>query len=250
MRIRSIKPEFWTDEGLAKLSEPALLMAIGLLNYADDFGFFNANPLLIKAALFPLRDPSVSVQRMLTELQEAGFIKFRTGSNGACIGKVVNFLKHQRVNRPNPSALQKIYEFSESSVMTQEQLSDPSLTEVEGEGKGKGRGEGGESADAAAPGGVLPPSGVGATPKTMNKRQRLVALLRKFGCSMTFKGEDITSEWCNVINGYPVEWVETIYEKMKLRPHLPSGLRKTLKDTSFEYAAWKLPAHEQAGTKP
>nr|MBF6067360.1 primosomal protein [Klebsiella pneumoniae] len=35
-RIRTIKPEFWTDEDMAEVSEPACLLAIGLLNYADD----------------------------------------------------------------------------------------------------------------------------------------------------------------------------------------------------------------------
>ncbi|HBS0572930.1 TPA: DnaT-like ssDNA-binding domain-containing protein, partial [Klebsiella pneumoniae] len=46
-RIRTIKPEFWTDEDMAEVSEPACLLAIGLLNYADDEGYFNANPKLI-----------------------------------------------------------------------------------------------------------------------------------------------------------------------------------------------------------
>ena len=34
-RIRTIKPEFWTDEDMAEVSEPACLLAIGLLNYAE-----------------------------------------------------------------------------------------------------------------------------------------------------------------------------------------------------------------------
>ncbi|STW12989.1 primosomal protein I [Klebsiella pneumoniae subsp. rhinoscleromatis] len=60
-RIRTIKPEFWTDEDMAEVSEPACLLAIGLLNYADDEGYFNANPKLIKAAVFPIREPSVPI---------------------------------------------------------------------------------------------------------------------------------------------------------------------------------------------
>ena len=49
-RIRTIKPEFWQDEDLATLSEPALILAAGLLNHADDEGYFRAHPGLIKAA--------------------------------------------------------------------------------------------------------------------------------------------------------------------------------------------------------
>ncbi len=41
-RIRTIKPEFWSDEKLATVSEATLLVAIGLLNLADDEGYFNA----------------------------------------------------------------------------------------------------------------------------------------------------------------------------------------------------------------
>ena len=65
-RIRTIKPEFWTDEDMAELSEPACLLAIGLLNYADDEGYFNANPKLIKAAVFPIREPSVPIPVLIT----------------------------------------------------------------------------------------------------------------------------------------------------------------------------------------
>ncbi|SWD82810.1 primosomal protein I [Klebsiella pneumoniae] len=63
-RIRTIKPEFWTDEDMAEVSEPACLLAIGLLNYADDEGYFNANPKLIKAAVFPIREPSVRKRKL------------------------------------------------------------------------------------------------------------------------------------------------------------------------------------------
>ncbi len=38
-RIRTIKPTFWTDEDMADISEAACLLAIGLLNYADDEGY-------------------------------------------------------------------------------------------------------------------------------------------------------------------------------------------------------------------
>ena len=64
-RIRTIKPEFWTDEDLSEVSEAACLLAIGLLNYADDEGYFNANPKLVKAAVFPIREQSGSIPVLL-----------------------------------------------------------------------------------------------------------------------------------------------------------------------------------------
>ena len=35
-RIRTIKPEFWRDEDLSGLPAETALLAIGLLNHADD----------------------------------------------------------------------------------------------------------------------------------------------------------------------------------------------------------------------
>jgi len=95
-RIRTIKPEFWTDEDMADLSEPACLLAIGLLNYADDEGFFNANPKLIKAAVFPIREPSVPIPVLIRELST---------SDGKQFGLITNFLKHQVVNKAKESKI-------------------------------------------------------------------------------------------------------------------------------------------------
>jgi hypothetical protein len=37
-RIRTIKPEFWTDEKVVECSFEARLMFIGMFNFADDKG--------------------------------------------------------------------------------------------------------------------------------------------------------------------------------------------------------------------
>jgi hypothetical protein len=37
-RIRTIKPEFWTDEKIVECSFEARLMFIGMFNFADDKG--------------------------------------------------------------------------------------------------------------------------------------------------------------------------------------------------------------------
>ena len=73
-RIRTIKPEFWSDEKLATVSEASLLVAIGLLNIADDEGYFNANPKLIDAFIFPLRESSMSTHGAINELSSIGYI--------------------------------------------------------------------------------------------------------------------------------------------------------------------------------
>ncbi|WP_336240464.1 DnaT-like ssDNA-binding domain-containing protein [Citrobacter werkmanii] len=107
-RIRTIKPEFWLNEDLSLISESACLLAIGLMNYSDDEGFFNANPLLIKAAVFPIRETSGTVPVLLQELNNCGYIDLFSCSDGKSYGKIVNFGKHQVINKPKPSKIKEL----------------------------------------------------------------------------------------------------------------------------------------------
>lgn len=119
-RIRTIKPEFWTDEDMAEVSEAACLLAIGLLNYADDEGYFNANPKLIKAAVFPIREPSVSIPVMLRELSNHGYLSMFYTSDNRQFGLIKNFAKHQVVNKPRPSKIKEMellpYDYGSTTV--------------------------------------------------------------------------------------------------------------------------------------
>lgn len=116
MRIRTLKPEFWANETLAALSAETRLLAIALLNYADDEGFFVATPALVRGALFPFSDNSLSVQRGLSELSSVGFIRVGNDHEGRSVGQVVNFVKHQKVNRPNKSKIKHLCKFSDDSL--------------------------------------------------------------------------------------------------------------------------------------
>lgn len=107
-RIRTIKPEFWTDEDMAELSEPACLLAIGLLNYADDEGYFNANPKLIKAVVFPLREPSRPIPVLILELSNCGYLSMFSTQDGKQFGLITNFLKHQVVNKSKNSKIKAL----------------------------------------------------------------------------------------------------------------------------------------------
>lgn len=104
-RIRTIKPEFWLDEDLATVSSDAALLAIGLLNISDDEGFFNANPALVKAAIFPIRETSGTTTVLLQELSSVGYLSLFSGSDSKSYGHVTNFLAHQVINKPKPSKI-------------------------------------------------------------------------------------------------------------------------------------------------
>lgn len=157
-RIRTIKPEFWKHEDLSELPEATHMLAAALLNYADDEGYFNANPMLIKAACLPLREPSVSIQESLTLLSNIGYIRLGVAPDGKRYGHIVAFLAHQRVSRPTPSKIKTLRIVWEEEGSAPQQLTESSgsahtqLTEsspLEGKGKeGKGKEEGGADAPA------------------------------------------------------------------------------------------------------
>src|SRR3990167_8356076 len=105
-RIRTIKPEFWKHEDLSALPEATHMLAAALLNYSDDFGYFNANPELIRAECSPLREPSVNITESLRRLQTVGYINLGTCPSGRRYGVVCNFSNHQKVSHPTPSKIQ------------------------------------------------------------------------------------------------------------------------------------------------
>jgi hypothetical protein len=139
-RIRTIKPEFTQDEELSSLPAETHLLAAGLLCYSDDDGYFNSNHGLVKAAVFPLRETSVSIHDMLTQLANIGFVRLGTAADGKNYGQVVKFTEHQRVNRPTPSKINQLPIKWKESVSTHGSLTEGSLPEGKGK-EGKGREE-------------------------------------------------------------------------------------------------------------
>lgn len=128
-RIRTIKPEFWQDEDLSMLPPETHMLAAALLNYADDEGYFKANPKLVKAACCPLREDSVSIHESLGELSNVGYIRLGTGVDGKRYGHICGFTKHQRVNRPSPSKIKQIDISWDSSLKTHGEFTEGSPQE-------------------------------------------------------------------------------------------------------------------------
>jgi hypothetical protein len=107
-RIRTIKPEFWRHEALSELPEATHLLAAALLNYADDEGFFNANPKLVQAECCPLREPSIPIAKSIGQLAAIGYIALGRAEDGRIFGRVVGFEAHQKINKKTPSKISKI----------------------------------------------------------------------------------------------------------------------------------------------
>ena len=115
MRIRSIKPEFWRSEDVARLTWHDRLLFIGLWSYVDDNGVGRDVPSIIAAELFALDDlraDSVSTHGGFTEsslrthagldtLSRAGLIT-RYEVDGKRFLHIATWDKHQKINRPSP----------------------------------------------------------------------------------------------------------------------------------------------------
>lgn len=101
-RIRSIKPDFWTDEKIVELEPFSRLLFIGLWNFADDEGRMVCSPKRIKMQILPA--DSAEIPRLLGDLERAGLIQ-RYVVEGIEYLQVCNFTKHQKVDKRHPSKL-------------------------------------------------------------------------------------------------------------------------------------------------
>lgn len=102
-RIRTLKPEFWTDEKVVKLSSYARLLFIGLLNFADDDGYLWDEPITIKLRILPL--DNVDCSALLNQLVEAGMLLRYAADDDKVALHVLHFAEHQKVSHPAPSKI-------------------------------------------------------------------------------------------------------------------------------------------------
>lgn len=143
-RIRTIKPELWTDPEFVECSPNARLLFVAALNFASDYGVLPDKPKQLKMQCFP--GDAFDVEPLVDELVAAGFWQARTAPDGANVLVIRTFTQHQRVDRPNlgrwgdpatwdqPPTL-----FDEHSTNGHRTIADQSPPEGKGrEGKGKG----------------------------------------------------------------------------------------------------------------
>lgn len=100
-RIRTIKPEFWTNERVMECSVTARLLFIGMWNFADDLGRLPLSAKTIKAQIFPSDDISGdAILRMVGELSTNGLV-LTYEVDGRQYIQIVGW-QHQRIDKPQP----------------------------------------------------------------------------------------------------------------------------------------------------
>lgn len=105
-RIRTVKPEFWSDEKLASVSRDARLLFVALFNMAEDHGVARGNPAYVRSQAFPYDDDvtPAAVAGWLTELERAGVVRRFTKEKEAFLF-IVNFGRHQKIDKPSRATL-------------------------------------------------------------------------------------------------------------------------------------------------
>lgn len=159
-RIRTIKPGFWTDEKLSQLPPLVRMTFLGLISaMADDEGRCKGDVRLVKASIWPL-DDDVTVKTIaahLSQLCTAGRIVLYE-VEGARYIQIVNWKKHQRIDKPRPSELPappaSAGNVADDSTKTPRIVQEDSTLDRDKEVEGSRKGSGAE-AEAA---GIIPPS--------------------------------------------------------------------------------------------
>ena len=101
-RTRSVKPEFWSDEKLARLSRDSRLTYVGLWSTSDDYGVTKGHPAWLKCQLFPYDDglKLTTFEKWLKELESIDrIVSFNV--NGEIFYYIPHFQYHQKVDHPS-----------------------------------------------------------------------------------------------------------------------------------------------------
>ena len=100
-RIRTIKPKFYDDVKIGRLSRDARYLYIALWVFADDMGVANGDTIWLKSKVFPYDQIQVQqFEKWMNELVTNGFVCLLS-YNGERFIYLPNFTRHQVINRPN-----------------------------------------------------------------------------------------------------------------------------------------------------
>lgn len=159
-RIRTIKPDFWTDEKLTECSMSARLFFVGTWNFADDNGNLVRSAKKLKMQIFPA--DALDCEPLIQELIEIGvLIEYCVGTEKYL--HIKGFKKHQVINRPSKSSIPQ-----PPFIEHQEQKEDGSMSTHGGFTDGrewKGKEEEGKGSSVPNGTGGEPPCGQDETPK-------------------------------------------------------------------------------------
>jgi hypothetical protein len=96
-RIRTVKPDYWTDERVGECSVSARLLFIACWNFADDHGGLDRSSKQLKAQAFPY--DAIDCEPLVQELLNAGLL-VEYAVDAKKYLHIKGFRKHQKVEKP------------------------------------------------------------------------------------------------------------------------------------------------------
>lgn len=105
-RIRTVKPELFESETLARLSRDSRLTFIGLFTLADDLGRLRYLPKKIAGELFPHDEDvtHVEIDKWVAELESVDCVRLYE-IDGKTYLYLPEWKKHQKIDRPSQSRI-------------------------------------------------------------------------------------------------------------------------------------------------
>lgn len=135
-RIRTVKPDFWTDAAVGECSVSARLLLIASLNFSDDYGGLDRSAKQLKAQAFPY--DNIDCEPLVQELIRNGlFVEYEV--DGRLYLHIKGFRKHQKVENPAKPRI-PLYESTPKANQTiTEASSNPPRVVAVSSLEGKGR---------------------------------------------------------------------------------------------------------------
>jgi 5-methylcytosine-specific restriction endonuclease McrA len=99
-RIRTIKPEFWTDETIVKLPFIARLLFIGMWNFSDDSGVIEFSPDRLQLQILP-SEKDCDITGLIDLLEAAGLVAYWVSDEGTVALSINGWAKHQKIDNPS-----------------------------------------------------------------------------------------------------------------------------------------------------
>jgi hypothetical protein len=131
-RIRTVKPEYWTDERVGECSVSARLLFIACWNFSDDHGGLDRSAKQLKAQAFPY--DVIDCEPLIQELLNVGLL-VEYAVEGKKYLHIKGFQKHQKVEKP---AKPRIPLYDES-LNTPRVLPESSVSSAVSSSEGNGR---------------------------------------------------------------------------------------------------------------
>lgn len=96
-----IKPKFWDDAKIGRISRDARLLYIGMWNFCDDLGVIRADSVWIKSKIFPFDQMQIQqFDKICQEILRNGFISLFSYRDEKFY-YLPKFSLHQTINKPN-----------------------------------------------------------------------------------------------------------------------------------------------------